>query len=280
MSHLQRSLPNSKWVVGYVPLGADLARVDQNTFVAINADLGGTWLPLVPITILGAGVIVAGPWTFGGNENETTGLITFDQTTPDDYFGLAPGHSGRTPFAAQNLMEVYGEFPDARVDVVSTVVPGLGLSPLVNGVVESLVPGARFQVPIRAYDSSRIIQAQFLFRILETHASVPANLPRFRVVAVDDEGTVFPMRAIDSDTDVDGFVTPPTPATGAAWSAGGVVQSLAYGCNQNNEVDVGSFSYFVEIIDESGAGAWTTTGNLFVAALLSFDSVEVLDARA
>ena len=93
MSHLNRAQPDATWKRGYITVGNDLKTIDQNTFVAINGDEGGTWAPSANIVIGGAGVVVAGPWIMSGANCTVTSAAPIT-------FGKGAGGAGATTIGA------------------------------------------------------------------------------------------------------------------------------------------------------------------------------------
>lgn len=248
-----------------------IRNLDEKTKRALNGHGGGFWAPSAPIVIGGAGLeIQGGCYLLGGSSVEATNSspIVFGSNTADDYFELAPGHEARSQ---AKLLQV----GDAHTPKPSD----LQISTL-YACVQARAKGARFFTPIRVVDGGTIAAVAFHFRVTESHAAVPQELPQFRVVRVDADGTVEPLRAPDATTDEHGRVYfGPTPASGAAWYAAGAGQSFSYACNQNNLVDVARFAYFAEITEESGASAWVSTGTVFTATITTCTEIALLTGR-
>ncbi len=271
MSHFTRTIPDSILVRGYVTTGANLADIDVKTASALNGDGGGTWTPSTLIEINGAGAIVAGPWTLSGAAvtasppGGSVPTILFNRGTAGDYFGLAAAHTGASPVVHTGLFEYL------------SVIPGVviwfgGLLPTVKG--------ARFFTPLSVYSgAASITSVEISWRVREAHANIPQYLPRMRVIAVADDGTVYPLRAKDATTDVDGFQYLPTPLTGAAYYNLGAIQVWTYTCNIVLPVDSSRYIYFVEFIEESGTNSWTSSGSSFVSANTHFALLTIFDGR-
>jgi hypothetical protein len=276
MTHPTRTHSDSVWVNGYISVGADFASIDAKTFAAVNGDGGGTWLPGAQIYINGAGVICAAPWVLSGGQSTLTGRITFNQGTTDDYFRFAVSHPETSIISANALLEVEAELPDqSRVQCPADFA---GAPTVTTTGIFTLVVGTRVASPLRVRGGGTIETVEFDFLVGNAHASLPQVLPRFRVCAVDSEGNVLPLRAVDSTTDADGFVQLPTPASGAAYYNGGAVQSFTYTCNQHQIVDTSLYSYWIEIIEESGTNS--LAGNTYSGVSTSIDNITLLDGRA
>jgi hypothetical protein len=275
VTHFGRERNDAGYYRGYVGAGGELAtiirNIDEKTKKSINGDEGGTWSPSSPIEIGGAGVIVGGPWVMSGAgvtvTTDTDKPITFGRGDAADYFALDPAHAGASP-------TVYSAFRVASSALKSDE-PYLSGGRLLSAAV-----GSRFATPLRVLSGApSIATVTVTFRVNETHMDVPQVLPRMRVVAVASDGTVIPLRAPDATTDLEGFQYFPTPASGAAWTAGGADQAWLYTCNVAHVVDTGEFLYFAELVDESGADSWTVAGNLFIGAAVTFAPISIFDGR-
>jgi hypothetical protein len=270
MAHLLRAQPDATWKRGYFTVGADLRSIDQNTFVAVNGDAGGTWTPAATLAINGAGVIVAGPWTVSGTQMSVS-APTFGKGTYDDVFGLASTHPGRTQTLVQGLVECYSSQPE-------WVVFYPGPNNFIQGLLTT-TPGVRFLSPIRVFHGALLETVTLQFVVTAIHASLPTTLSQMRIVAIDANGVVLPMGA-GVLYDVGGFRAVSAATTGAAWYNGGATQSFVYTCSQNNVIDIGKYTYWLEIIDESGAGAFTAgNGNIFVSATSYLAAITLFDGR-
>ncbi len=109
--------------------------------------------------------------------------------------------------------------------------------------------GGRFVLPLDVHNGATFTIAQLIFRAA-THTSLPATLPSMRVYAVDAFGDVFPLGGLPNTP---GFLSLPTPPSVSAYSD--QVLELIYEINPGVVINRFLFSYFAEIVDESGAGA-------------------------
>ncbi len=265
MAHFTRR--RTSWPRGYAPTGDDLKDIDVRTTDAVNGDGGGTYTPSAPIEIEGAGVGVTGLWTFYDDvvvEPAGAARFVFDKNTVDDAFVLRSGHNGR----ARSYVEQCAKAFPARTTDVTT-----------SSYIRSRFPGARIPLPFRTLNGATLATLNFRFSVGESHADVPAQLPRFRVIRVSDDGAIASLRAMDATTSVDGFQSFVTPASGAAWYDSGNIQTYLYTCNQNNVIDVEAYSYLAEFVDEDGSDAWSTAGNAVTSLVASYTGLPYVDSR-
>lgn len=273
MAHLLRAIPDSILKRGYVTVGNDLKTIDQNTFVSVNGDAGGTWTPAADLNINGAGVVVAGPWAVSGAQM-TVSAPTFGKGTADDAFGLSAAHAGRTQTLCQALIECYANFPEQ-----------VAASPGYTAGVAALVtttPGVRFFTPLRTYGGATLETVTLTYYVGAVHAALPQVFPQMRIIAIDAQGTLFPLGA-GTLYDVGGF-----HAISAATAPGLLYQpetvyEFVYTCTQNNVIDGSRFTYWLEIIEESGANCFSggvgSPGNYFVSAVSALDRIALFDGR-
>lgn len=251
MAHFTRTLSDGTWINGYTPTGANLDSLDGKTVKAINGDGGGSWSPATPIAIGGAGVKMVGA-TLGmnaGNVLPAAGKkIRFGNS---DYFKKSYAVSHMVALSdAIHQQDYRGQWR------ISTLLTDSGL--------QSMQAGVKLRQQIRVHDGAALYLARFYYRIYATHVSIPSQLPQFRVFRVGMTGVEEPMGS-GAGIGPAGWVTLTTPANVTAYNAGAggggsAVQSFDYTVNANNVIDVSKYRYYVEIIEESGSGAWTTIG--------------------
>lgn len=279
MAHLIRIIPDSKLVRGYLPTGDDLRLIDQNTFLSINGDDGGTWAPSDHITINGEGVVVAALWVMNGAVVNAVGPFTFGKLTADDYWQIPVGHGSRTCSVLTTFIEYFSAVP---TDVNGSQPGGWFAGSLADfGICTyNLSKLVRFGTPLNVYNGGTITDVVITFRVNESH--LPQFLPRFRVVAMDKDGTLYPLRVADSTlTDSDGYVTfTPTPDSAATWFHAGTNQTFTYSCNQNQLIDTSKYTYYVEIIEEGGSNSFSVgNGNCWRSAVATFTNIPTIDGR-
>jgi hypothetical protein len=266
MAHLQRAIPDAKLQRGYVTVGNDLKAIDQNTFVAVNGDAGGTWTPAATLAINGAGVVAAGPWSVSGSQM-TVNAPTFGKGTADDVFGLSAAHPGRSQTLNQPLVECYSSTPEGVV-----FVPGFA-----NFIswLQTTKLGVRFLTPLRVFGGATLETVTLKFSIAGSHGALPAVFPQMRVIAIDGQGNVMPMGS-GTLFDAGGFHAITAVSTSAAYNAL-VNATFVYTCSQNNVIDRSKYTYWLEIIEESGANS--IAGNVFISAVSFLDNITLFDGR-
>lgn len=268
MSHLVKAKPT--WVRGYVTTGTDFQTIDQNTYLAINGDEGGTWSPSAPIVIGGAGFVFAGPSRLEGSADIVATAahnITFGQGSASDYFGLESNHLENVRELNNVFIEAFSYDP-ANDFVILTD----------EGGVRAKALGVHFVVPLKVYNGSTIDHAEFVFAVGEIHSGVPQHLSRFRIYAVDAFGVILPLKSAGVNV-TDGFEEVTLPSSGAEWTKFGAPHRHVYTCDVSHTVDVSKYSYFAEIIEEAGTNAWATTGNVYFSANLTCKNIALLDGR-
>lgn len=129
----------------------------------------------------------------------------------------------------------------------------------------------RLKVPLAVHNGATISTVVFSFAVGAAHASAPQNLPQFRLFAVDTSGNVTTWQSGSAG----GYATFPTPASGALWYAAGATQTYTYSLTGVPVVDTSKFTYFAEVIDESGTNS--QAGNIFYSAAVTF--IQIPDMR-
>ena len=177
----------------------------------------------------------------------------------NDYVQLSLSHTGRsrsiiTPCA--ELIDVSGLSTQVNVQNANAVT-----------AVASTTGSPRLLLELRVHNGAGFSTIAFTFQIV-THSAVPAVLPQFRVYQVDALGNVTPMKS----SVVGGYVPLPKPANPTAYHNSGATQTLTYVPDSTFIVDTSKYSYFAEIVDESGAGA--LLGNLWLAVTCNFSNIQ------
>jgi hypothetical protein len=118
---------------------------------------------------------------------------------------------------------------------------------------------------MRVHDRATIDTVKVRWEVEYGHASLPGLLPKFRVIRVDTDGNIEALRP-NSGLILDGFIVlPASYANVAAYEASNNPQTSAtYTCTQNNVVDLSTYEYLVEIVDEGSSNAFPDLqGNRF-----------------
>lgn len=251
-----RTRQDPLWKNGTTVTATELREIDYRIASGINGDDGGSWeISGDTLEVGGEGMWCAGLWTISGS-----GVVTGNTTDAPivlgdgDYFELHGAHTAADRALATNLGEGIW---DENVDY-----EGGYSAPVVSTVPDD---GARIACRLRVHDGATFDSVEVAF-LVAIHTNVPV-MPRLRVVRVDAEGTKVPL----TSNDAAGFVSPPSPATGAAWRASGATQTLTINLDAGTIVDASAYEYWLEIIDETGADA--VAGNIYFTALSSFSGI-------
>jgi hypothetical protein len=334
MAHNENVMPGGKWPTGLPPLPSRMRRMDQLSSETIDGDAGGTWAPVKPIIIGGAGVTIYSLGGFAGTVQTAPGALAGGALVlgDNDYPTAALAHTRTQTIGLRDFFN--------RRDRINPEDAATGFYPLdesmpgtLKNISNVLHPSAaRFVGPI---PSARLIQGAILLsmtlkmRVPTAPLGMPTTMPGFRIVRVAKTGAystttsdlyLIPTRAnthayvvgdlvIPSaanarqfrctiagtsagaqpaafgtasagDAVVDGGVTwrcelGPNHAYGHycrlaraadsnGYYAGGNVQSISASSTylQNNTINLATYSYMLEIIDESNAGGFIAA-NLF-----------------
>ncbi len=239
-------------------LASELAAFDQALASAVNGDDGGTWNPSTPILIQGTSTL-SGPCAVARGGKLSIQVATGIQLDDNDWPEYAPGHAGQTrpfmqPCAGALTMPVPWlwrcRWTDGGMQAIAPTVDlsdGLGLRP------------ARIWVPLRVHDGATLSQVTVNFRVPWPHTSLPSVMPSARVIRVGANGIPQPLTSSASGADSSGYVYVSRPASPDAWYDGGAAQTLVVPCDQNNVLALGTYQYYVEIVDEQ----WTQPGYPF-----------------
>jgi hypothetical protein len=111
------------------------------------------------------------------------------------------------------------------------------------------------------------------FIVSVPHTSLPAVPPAMRVVQVDPFGnTTFLTQSGSGLTAIgNGMYAFVLPSTAGAWYAMGGTQEISFVTSGAPVVSVAGYTYFVQIIDEAGAGAMI--GNQYLCALAQMTGI-------
>jgi hypothetical protein len=240
-----------------------------------NGDGGGSWSPITPIVVSGAGIWFCGIWSVDNGALVTTPLgsgarITFGD---NDYFTSLTALSRGVLTSLASAKDVSAQtLPSSTTIAMPRFVFNDGRD---SAFAVSTV-GARLLGPLRVHHGAAFTSVQFAFVVLVAHSGqpTPAILPIFRVFAVDSLGNVTPLstNAAQPGWMGQGFVQyNPRPASGLIWYNGGNTNVFTYTLDIGVVVDVTKYTYYAEIIDESGANSFI--GNQYIAADCVFGGI-------
>lgn len=272
---------------------SELAALDAGLASGINGDDGGTWAPLSPLVfgVGGFGSNVPLVLARGGRLTTTSDLAALVQPTvtmgAGDWLVLDPSNVLRT------------------LPLMATCANARGLPSFTwaarreNGGVQAYSPmfdlsdgfgqrASRAYLRIRAHDGATLSSLTVYFHVGFPHTALPTTMPSVRIVRVDPFGAFETLTSQAAGADANGYVYVPTPASPAAWTNQFQQQTLVVPCDQNNVIDIGSYSYLVELVEEHGLSGYpwqltytfaalvaTTGTNLALSGLVTIDSVNV-----
>jgi hypothetical protein len=272
-----RILPDSAYVNGaalLVPGGTPdtwWATLDAAQVDLLDGDAGGTWAPASSIEIGGAGMWAAGPWYLSppaitvmvpisaGNDALTHG--------DSDFITLAANHGMSSRFllteAAQArdssgcpTLQTYTAPGGGQTGGIMGPTAAMLPSVLTLGISNTPVsgwpyrPGGRWVAPLRVHHGATLSNVTFFFVISSTHTGQPDVLPQFRVHKVDLFGNLTPLNSTTPNGS--GFFELPWPGSLATYKS---TTAYAYQCDAGTVIDTTKYSYYVEVIDESGTNA-------------------------
>lgn len=239
--------------------GIDTAQADS-----LSGDGGGTASPASAIEVGGAGVWLCGPSFTSPGATITTpsGSGYRIVHAADDVPLLSAGHLLSTRIIATPCL-VAGMATNTFAKPITTTTPYASVilwppSPFTNG--------ARLLMPLDVHELGTFVSAKLQMFILTGHSVLPSQLPSMRIVAIDAFGDVTPLGGQPGTA---GFITMTAPANVAAYS--NLPQIISYPIDASTVIDKLHYTYFAEIIDESGFGA--TGFNLFEYVECIFEDI-------
>lgn len=274
--------PVSNWSGGSQILASELEAFDAALASAVNGASGGCWSPQNQITIPNFNITGPCKVAYGGTLTMTAqGAI---QLQDGDFPEYGPGHAGATRVRCYPMMDgvpltdplgnsIFQQQTGTTVVAGQTVATFTSFAPWdvtaaffcrpSDGGMQAIASQMDFsdgaglrtmawRQVIRAYDQSTLSQVVVNFKVGFKHTDLPPIMPKARVVRIDTAGNVVVLTSQAAGADADGYVHVPAPATASAWYASGQAQHLTIPCDQNNAVEIASFTYAVEVVDESG----------------------------
>lgn len=250
MAHFARERTDGDWYRGLKVPQTVIRNIDEKTKKAVSG-AGGSYSPSSAIVIGGAGIELQ------CNLKLATSATTFPAAGKnyifgdDDYFQYET-HLDRYLQNSALLFHVGGAIPrEARCYWDSA-------APTVAPTINTLRPLAFLRMPIRVANGARFAAINVYFKVGVSHASVPQYLPRARAVRIKADGTVEKLPSQTGTANLDGWISPTRPATGADWYDSGNTKTLTLSFDSVNgeRVDRSLYDYAVEWYDEGGTGAF------------------------
>lgn len=266
MTHNPRILPDAAYAQGSPIPASWFQALDGAQAAAVNGDAGGVWAPAQPIFLSGAGWWLAGPSTTsnGATIVNLSGSGKRLVHASDDVVQLIPGHTlnGRaltTSCLAAGTVTTVG-IPRPTSSDVAPFYAGLTMRQI----------GGRILVPLEVHNLATFTNAHLSF-YTSAHTQLPDNMPSMRIIAVDAFGDVIPLGGTPGSQ---GYVAFPAPAGVTPYSNNRF--NLIYPINSGAglPIDKLNFTYYAEIVDESGIGA--VAGNTYLQVLCNFSNIASL----
>ncbi len=249
MSHFERERPDADWYRGLQIPHTVIRNIDEKTLLAVSGT-GGTYAPSSPIILGGEGVELQSAMLLSGTATAFPAVGKNYIFGDDDYFRFSALRD-RTIIDSPTLL--------LAKDTLQREARPWGSTSTVAPTLRTKRPRARLLMPIRIPDGSYLATVVVAFKVGQSHANVPANLPRMRVVRIGTDGVIEqhpnPSSAL---YDPEGWVRFPVPASGAAWYDSGNVQTmpLYYDYANTEAADSASYGYAVEWEDEWGTNSF------------------------
>lgn len=232
---------------GYVPSAADWQSLATKIFRAGNGTRGGAYAPSTPVVFATGGFNVTGLVRIAyGGELETDVLTLPGLTNWPRY---ADGHELQKRTIVQSMLTRQSTPPEHWVadsnGAVQTI--SIGIQPTDRSRV---VTPARMRVELDVQDSSTLKTVIFTFSVPMLRGAAPFAMPKFRVVRVDPNGSAVPLASMSAGADPNGWRSPARVVSPEAWFNAGLSHTFAYECDQSNAIDIASYSYVAEVVEE------------------------------
>lgn len=263
MAHFFRTHPDATWnnsgAGGYITLQSDWLDLANKVFYSINGDQGGVWAPSTQLSFNVGGFIVNGPTLVNFDGTLTTISGSRFNMGGADYPKLASNHAGQYRTIESSmasyictphyLFQSCPTIPGSIQSIACTVVMGAGPS---TQTFDQTLQQAGCLIPLRVHDGARLTSGVLKFTVPTARSTIPVALPKMRIVRSDTSGNLVSLCAPSSTVDANGYFSLPKIYTGAAWYAGGLPQAWTFTCNQNNIIDTSQYTYFLQLIEETG----------------------------
>jgi len=223
-----------------------------------------------------------GPWTLASSPAiEVPSGSSLRLTHGDsDWVILGPGHAG----TSRQLRTSLGPAADTSFATPGNAANGQPRiafyssthgAVVIDGAGASFVGGGRLTMPLRVHHNATFTEVDVYFKVGSSHSGgVPTNVPQMRVIRLDTLGNAVPLcnNPAESGWLGNGWLTMTSATTGPGYYGGGAVQYAPYPIDSGLQlVDVSQYTYFVQVIDESGSNA--QSGNDFFEALAKFSAI-------
>jgi len=251
MTAFVRELADTDWHTCRIAGVEDaLKGMDAKTVKAMNGTAGSSHAPASPIVVGGSGMVAAGLWAFSG-------VCT---TGPGKHIELGAGH-------AADYLRLGASHPgisrNFRVRLLPAASEAYGYTYAPAGdptYVTSRFPGTRYLIPLSPHHGSVLDNITVYFAIKYVGRPRVPNVPKYRVIRVDQSGNVEALHTSRSGLYVDdGFLPLPQNISSVVDYDNAGVPDVGniYTTNQNNVVDLAKYAYFFDFVEEDGDSQFT-----------------------
>lgn len=248
--------PGGKWPNGTPPLPKRISALDIAISQLINGDDGGTYAPLVPITLV---------------SQTSTLTLTLDGQISG---GISTQRGGRIAVPSAPRFVNGSDSPTARTRTVlvplmprvsvSTVVPDHVYSAGKAAIVSYAAAGGVFKVPLpshRMHHGVALTTATLYWRCGLTHGGVPVSQPTATIYRANVNGTS--MTSVGSATSA--------ASTAVGYYNNGLVQPLPITVTET--IDITQFHYLLGWTEESGTNHIAPSFNQLAALALTYTPI-------
>lgn len=248
MAHFTRERSDQDWYRGLRVPETVLRNIDEKTKQAIS-ESGGTWAPTSAIVLSGAGLELQSSLRLsGGAKAQPAGAARF--RFGDDYFRYETARTRTIDTSPLAILADFNLGRDAR--------PWMIITQVTAPAIRMRRAGATLRVPLRIPDGARLQSVELTFKVGQTHASLPAELPAFRVLRSRADGLVEPVPNItNSAYEKGGWVGLPVPPSAATYSTTLYTLTATFDATLNDPCDRSVYAYDLEFREESGTNAYT-----------------------
>jgi hypothetical protein len=255
MAAFTRTQSDGTWNTGYAVTPSDIADLERKAFQGINGDVGGSYTPTSELFIQGSSMVVSGPTEIRQRGIVTGAVVLYG--TEFERFAVGHVNRSRTIWQPCSPFAVVGPTPWA---VVPSINPrgAHAVASRIIGHEAAVVP--EFVVELRVHNGATLSKARLRLKVTTPHSSAPAAMPKVRIGRMRYDGVVEYLTS-----GIDNYVSLPKANSGQDWYKDGDVQEFEIPCTQNNVIDISQYSYFANVVEESGIRGYPFEIDVFAA---------------